>query len=179
MKIIIGLGNPGTKYEHTRHNAGFLAIDYYLKDIDAISCQSKFKAQVCEVHFGATKTFFVKPQTYMNRSGEAVQEIATFYKIDPKTDILVLHDEIDLPFGTIRNTDSSSAAGHNGVQSIIDALGTQDFHRIRIGVESRASRDELPTDVFVLSPFTAEQMQQFESDILPKVKIEINKFLQI
>ncbi|HMR55562.1 MAG TPA: aminoacyl-tRNA hydrolase, partial [Candidatus Doudnabacteria bacterium] len=82
MKLIVGLGNPGNKYELTRHNLGFLAVDYFLKSRDAITCQSKFNAQVCEYHENGVKVFFVKPQSYMNLSGEVIREITSFYKVD-------------------------------------------------------------------------------------------------
>lgn len=178
MKIIVGLGNPGQQYSHNRHNVGFLAIDFLLKDIGSSNCQSKFKAQICEVHFGSQKTFFIKPQTFMNNSGETVKEIAQFYKLDPSTDILVLHDEVDLPFGTIRSTASASSAGQNGVQNIIDVLGTQDFHRIRIGVETRESRAEMDTRDFVLQNFTNVELEKLTKEIFPAIALQVKKFIE-
>lgn len=178
MKIIVGLGNPGEKYTKTRHNAGFLAVDHFLKDQETISCESKFQGIICEVHFHSTKTFFVKPKTFMNNSGLAVREIGKFYKIDIARDLMVIHDEIDLPFGTIKTTNSSRAAGHNGVQSIIDELGTQDFHRIRIGIEGRDSRDEFPTHDYVLSQFTPEELKTLEKTILATVNKDIREFIE-
>ena len=177
MKIIVGLGNPGTKYERNRHNTGFLAVDYFLKNIQAINCQSSFNAQICELHFGTQKVFLVKPQTFMNLSGEAVKAIGDFYKIDYKTDLLVIHDEVDLPFGEIRTTDSSSAAGHNGVQNIIDLLGSKDFHRIRVGVENRGDNKMPPTEAFVLQNFSDDEIKKLQTEIFPQVKLEIEKFL--
>lgn len=184
MKLIIGLGNPGKKYELTRHNAGFMAIDYCLKDIETISCSSRFQGQVCEVHFtaqnsesGPVKTFFVKPQTYMNRSGDAVMEIAKFYKVDVEKDLLVVHDEIDLKFGFWKLAFDSRPAGHNGVKSIIEQLGTQQFHRIRIGAESRKSKLESPTDEYVLSPFSNDELHTLQESILPEVKNAITQFI--
>lgn len=179
MKLIVGLGNPGTEYEKTRHNAGFMAVDFYLKDTPSISCQSKFKAQICELHFGATKAFFAKPQTFMNASGEAVKEICDYYKLNPALDLLVIHDDKDLPLGTVRTTESSSSAGHNGVQSLIDMLGTQNFRRIRIGVESRPDGHPMETRDFVLQNFSAGEQAQMESEILPRVKTEVDAFLKI
>ena len=178
MKIIVGLGNPDFKYQTTRHNAGFLAIDFYLKNITSIACQSKFKAQICELHFGAQKVFFVKPQTYMNLSGEAVKELCNFYKLNPETELLVLHDEVDLPLGEIRTSNNSSAAGHNGVQSIIDSLSSQNFRRIRIGVETRDDKKIPPTESFVLQNFTQEELKKMEMEIFPNVKMEIEKFIE-
>lgn len=184
MKLIIGLGNPGKKYEHTRHNAGFLAIDYYLKDLETISCSSRFQGQICEAHFtahdshsGPVKTFFVKPQTYMNSSGDAVKEIAKFYKVDIETDLLVIHDEIDLKFGFWKPAFDSRPAGHNGVKSIIEQMGTQKFNRIRIGVESRKSRLESPTDEYVLSPFSSDELTALQQTVFPAVRKSIEQFI--
>jgi len=189
VKIIVGLGNPGKKYEYTRHNAGFLAVDHYMEGKEVISCESKFDGTICEIHFhphipllakeglGAVKTFFVKPKTFMNESGRAVKEIAKFYKIDITRDLLVIHDEVDLPFGEIRTTHSSQAAGHNGVKSIIDALGTQDFHRARIGVETRESRNDMPTDAYVLSPFSAGELEKLRKEVFIKTDEIIAEFI--
>lgn len=179
VKIIVGLGNPGDRYALTRHNAGFLAIDEFLKNTPSIECQSKFKSQICELHFGAVKTFFVKPQTFMNDSGQAVREIVQFYKLDPRKDLLILHDDSDLPLGKTRTATDSSSAGHNGVQDIIDELGTQEFRRIRIGVESRQSRNDLPTDEFVLRPFSSEELQKLKTEVLPEVSKQIQEFIKI
>jgi len=178
MKIIVGLGNPGDKYTTTRHNAGFLALEYFLKDKEVIQCASKFDAQICEYHIGEQKIYFVKPQTFMNNSGRAVREFLQFYKIDPKSELLVVHDDKDLAFGTIKPTANSSGAGHNGVQDIIDELGTQEFNRIRIGVESREPGSPIPTDVFVLQNFSENELEKFNADILPEVKINIDEFLK-
>ncbi len=178
MKLIIGLGNPGKQYERTRHNAGFLAIDYYLKDKSAITCQSKFNAQICELHYGGTKVFFVKPETFMNLSGEAVQEISHFYKVNP-ADILIIHDEVDLSLGKIRIANDSSAGGHNGIQDIINKLGTQTLRRVRVGIETRENRTDMPTDAFVLQKFSNDQLKQLDEEVLPQVNEEIEKFIFI
>ena len=100
MKLIVGLGNPGNQYEQTRHNAGFLAIDFFLREHPAITCSSRFDAMICEYHEDGEKVFFIKPQNFMNLSGGVVRQIAAFYKVDHANDLLVLHDEVDLPFGT-------------------------------------------------------------------------------
>lgn len=190
MKLIIGLGNPGTTYHSTRHNTGFLAIDYYLRDKSPIACPSKFNAEICELHYGDrgiggeivnagenTKVFFIKPQTFMNQSGETVRQICQFYKIDPTNDILVIHDEVDLPLGTIRLANDSSASGHNGVQDIFDQLGTKTIHRVRIGIETRESRNEIPTEAFVLQKFGQQELKQLTEQVLPEVNQEIEKFI--
>lgn len=177
MKLIVGLGNPGSKYARTRHNAGFLAVDFYLKDKDPIACQSKFKAEMCELHFGSEKVYFIKPQAFMNLSGEVLRDIIQFYKVDLRKDVLVIHDEKDLPLGTLRSTDNSSSAGHNGVQNIIDQLSTQNFHRLRIGVETRESGSPIATDDFVLQNFTDEELAKLEKDILPQAVQNIHDFI--
>jgi PTH1 family peptidyl-tRNA hydrolase len=177
MKIIVGLGNPGDKYLRTRHNVGFLMIDWYLAGKPTIDCKSKFASHICEVHFAGNKTFFVKPQTFMNNSGEAVREILHFYKAFPNRDLLVVHDEVDLPFGTIRNSFDSNPAGHNGVSNIIDELGTKEFARIRVGVESRESRNDMPTDAFVLRDFSDDELKKLKEEVFPKVRDEIDAFL--
>lgn len=178
MKLIVGLGNPGKQYEHTRHNAGFLAVDYFLERKETIACQSKFEAQICEYHEGSEKIFLVKPQTFMNNSGEAVRDIVEYYKIDPKKDLLIIHDEVDLPLGSMRDTNDSSAAGHNGVQDVFDALGTKSIHRIRIGIETRDSREDLPTDAFVLQRFTGTELDRLHTEVLPKINQLIEQFIK-
>lgn len=182
MKIIVGLGNPGKKYETTRHNVGFLVIDGYLKGLQMISCQSKFNAQICEYQTptpdgSLEKVLFVKPQSFMNASGSVVNELIQFYKLSPQDDVLVIHDEKDLPVGTIRTTNASSSAGHNGVQDIIDELGTNQFHRIRIGVESRPPGSPIPTDVFVLSNFAADELKQLQDNVFKNAYQEITSFI--
>ena len=173
MKLIVGLGNPGKQYELTRHNAGFLATDFFLKDPPAISCLSKFNALICEYHEDGEKVLFVKPQSFMNLSGEVVREILAFYKLDHANDLLVVHDEVDLPFGSIKEGFASGSAGHNGVQNIIDELGTKDFARLRIGVETREKDSSLPTDVFVLNRFEKNELEELEE----KIFLETNKII--
>lgn len=114
----------------------------------------------------------------MNESGSAVRELLHFYKAHPREDLLVIHDEADLPLGTVRQAFDSSSAGHNGVQNIIDELGTKEFHRIRIGVESRANRNDMPTDKFVLQPFGAEELARLNKEIFPEVSKLIQEFIE-
>lgn len=178
MKLIVGLGNPGDKYEQTRHNAGFLAVDFFLRSHEAITCQSKFNAQICEYHEGGEKVFFVKPQSFMNLSGEVVREILAFYKLDHANDLLVIHDEKDLPFGAVKEGFASGSAGHNGVQNIIDELGTKDFARVRIGVETRETDSPLPTDVFVLNKFEKDELEKLEKEVFPETSKLIEGFIK-
>lgn len=174
MQLIIGLGNPGKEYEKNRHNVGFLALDHILKDLQTISCSSKFDATICEVH-NPQKTFFVYPQTYMNESGKAVREIMNYYKLLPK-DILVIHDDVDLPLGTMKFTENSGDAGHNGIKSIIEELGTKEFRRIRVGVETRENKQQPPTDAFVLQNFSSDELSKIPfKEIETKVRAELNR----
>lgn len=160
MKVVAGLGNPGKKYAHTRHNIGWLALDYVLRGLGASGEQEKFKAIIKEfLPPAGEKVLFVYPQTSMNNSGAAVLDILNFYKLTPK-DLLVVQDEVDLPLGTVRVSQNSSSAGHNGVQSIIDALVTNEFKRVRIGVETRADKAVPPTHDFVLQEFPPEELAQ-------------------
>jgi len=158
MKLIIGLGNPGKKYEATWHNAGFLVIDL-LKTKQAgefLSCNKnkKFKAEVCENNSPEEKKILAKPQTFMNKSGESVKALANFYKMKPE-DIWVIHDDIDLPLGKIRISQNASAAGHKGVQSVIDELGTQGFIRFRLGIQPITPL-KMPTEKYVLQKIDKE-----------------------
>ena len=178
MKVIIGLGNPGKQYQNNRHNAGWLVLDALTKDLNLVdNWQNQFQSETLDTTINGQKVILMKPQTFMNDSGKAVKEIVNFYKLNPATDIIVLHDEVDLPFGTARFTASSSSAGQNGVQNIIDELGTQDFYRIRIGVETRESRAEMGTRDFVLQNFTVDELKRLKEEIFAKIKVAINKFI--
>jgi peptidyl-tRNA hydrolase, PTH1 family len=161
MQLIVGLGNPGKEYETTRHNAGFLALDYIRKEMnqEGVCSASKFKAEIYELVVDGTKHLMIYPQTYMNKSGEAVREIMDFYKLT-SNNILVLQDDVDLPLGVIRFTENSGSAGHNGIKSLILSLGTQEFRRIRIGVESREDKSIPPTESFVLQKFAQDELKQ-------------------
>lgn len=164
MLLIIGLGNPGEEYARTRHNAGFLLLDEIRKvwNFPAFGFEKKFNAEIsegnCKIQDTSYKKLLVKPQAFMNNSGEAVRKLLDFYKLTP-TDIIVIHDDLDLEIGKYKISTDSSAAGHNGVRDIIDKLGTQNFKRIRIGVETSGGRTNrlIPGEDFVLQNFTAEE----------------------
>jgi len=156
MKIIFGLGNPGEKYKKTRHNLGFMILDRLAEKFSVnFEKNSKFNAETAEVKNDSEKIVLVKPSTFMNNSGQAVQAIMSFFKVSPQ-DILVVHDEIDLTFGKIKIATDSGPAGHKGVSSIIESLGTKDFKRIRFGVQNE--NKTLPTEVFVLKNFSKEEL---------------------
>ena len=167
MKIIIGLGNPGEKYFGTRHNVGFEFLDKLKTELDfpEFEFNKKFSAEIS----AKKETILVKPQTFMNLSGVAVRSILDFYKLSPD-DITIIHDDKDIALGEYRLADDSSSAGHNGVQNIIDCLGTQKFNRIRIGV---GAETDLPADVFVLQKFSDEELETIKKvldDVLEEVK---------
>ena len=133
MKVIVGLGNPGKKYDNTRHNIGFEALDY-IADKEGISINTgKHKALIGTGYMGGEKVLLVKPQTFMNLSGESLRPIMDFYKLEPE-DFIIIHDDIDLDVGRLRIRRKGSAGGHNGLKSIISHLGSMDFPRVKIGV---------------------------------------------
>ena len=131
--LIVGLGNPGQKYEHTRHNMGFLTVDLLAEQLNVKLNKVKFKSAYNIVRFGGQKCLVMKPQTYMNLSGEAVREAVQFYKI-PADHVLVIYDDVSLPVGKLRVRPTGSAGGHNGLKNIIQHLGTDAFPRIKVGV---------------------------------------------
>ena len=150
--LIVGLGNPGRKYEESHHNAGFLALDYLAARLGASVTRAKFDALTGTAVLAGKKVLLMKPQTFMNLSGKAVGAAASFYKLQPQQ-VLVLYDDIALAPGKLRIRPSGSAGGHNGIKSIIGALGTQDFPRIRIGVGERRGGEADLAD-FVLASFS-------------------------
>jgi PTH1 family peptidyl-tRNA hydrolase len=164
MKIIVGLGNIGKDYERTRHNAGFMALDVIARGFgfDAFRHEDKFEAEIAEGGIGGEKVILVKPQTFMNASGRAASKVLCFYKQGPQ-DLLVLHDDLDIPLGEYRASFGSRSAGHKGVQSIIDCVGTQDFKRLRIGI--KIPDRKIPTERYVLANFTKEEMGMIEKVI--------------
>lgn len=181
MKIIIGLGNPGKEYENTRHNLGFLFVDKLQKELSLsdFAENKKFDSEIAEGNYAGAKIILAKPQTFMNLSGEAVRKILDFYKLTPD-DLIVLHDDIDLPAGKFKIATDSSSAGHNGVQNIIDQLGTQNFKRVRIGI-GETSADGTPScrlgvHDFVLGKITSEESEKINS-IEKEILSETQKLL--
>ncbi len=154
MKLLVGLGNPGPKYARTRHNAGFMALDRLGEELGARFDREQHNAILARGRAGEHEVVLAKPQTYMNRSGIAVAAIARKLSIKP-ADITVLHDDIDIPLGKIKDKIGGGAGGHNGISSVAEHLGTPDFRRIRIGVgrppEWRGAAD------YVLAPFDEEE----------------------
>jgi PTH1 family peptidyl-tRNA hydrolase len=159
MYLIVGLGNPGVKYEQTRHNFGFMSLDLLAGNEP---WEEKYESQFLKLD----DILLAKPQTFMNNSGEAVKEILKFY---PAAKLIVIHDDLDFPLGTVKVQKNSSAAGHNGIKSLIEQLGTQDFIRVRLGINNPEIRKEIPGEAFVLQKFTEEETP-IVNEILEKTK---------
>ncbi len=175
MKIIFAQGNPGAQYEHTRHNVGFLVIDSFAdKKGLQFTAKPKFHADIAEFTEAGEKILLVKPTTFYNESGQSARALADFYKCDT-ADILVLHDELALPFGTLRTREKGSPAGNNGIKSLNAHLG-ENYSRLRIGVHNDIA-DKADAADFVLSKFTGEEMTRLKNDIFPKTAEIINDFI--
>lgn len=153
--LLVCLGNPGPKYEHTRHNMGFLAADLLAEREHIKINRIRFKAVTAELTFGGQRVLVMKPQTYMNLSGEAVGEAARFYKI-PSDHVLVIYDDVSLPLGKLRIRDKGSAGGHNGIKNIIAHLGTDVFPRVKVGVGAPSHPDYDMVD-WVIGSFSAQE----------------------
>ena len=150
MKLVVGLGNPGKKYRNTRHNLGFMVVDALVKS-EGISWRVS-RDLLC--YFAKTSDFvIIKPSTFVNKSGEAVRSVAEFFKIAPD-DILVIHDDLDLPSGKVRISFDSLAAGHHGVESVVESLGGPEFGRLRIGI---GSPENVDGEKFVLEDFSVQE----------------------
>lgn len=168
MHVIVGLGNPRKIYEKTRHNAGFMAVDFlrdrFAPPTGGLSEWKLAKKQSALVSIGEIenkKIILAKPQTFMNSSGSAVQSLMKFYGLTPDA-LIVIHDDIDIPFGEVRAASNSGAAGHHGVESIIETLGTKNFRRLRIGILPSFGK---PPDVdsFVLQKFSKKELANLQS----------------
>lgn len=151
MKLIVGLGNPGKEYESTRHNVGFMVIDHYIEN-DA--WQKKFDGLYQIVNIESEKVLFLKPTTFMNNSGISVVQASKYYDIEPE-DILVIQDDMDIEFGKHKIKKDSSSGGHNGIKSIIAALNTDSFARLKIGISHDKNKDTIN---YVLGKFSKEEM---------------------
>lgn len=177
MKIIVGLGNVGSEYDHTRHNVGFNILDAIAKANTASNFQAKrqFRAQVAEyTDASGEKVILVKPTTFYNLSGLAVQAIGDFYKINFAEDLLVIHDDLSLDFGTIKLRNSGSDGGNKGIRSIIEHVGNQ-FRRIRIGTKSDRLEFVSRTN-FVLEKFTPDEQERLDQ-VTPELAELISNFL--
>ena len=140
MKVIVGLGNPGSKYKETKHNIGFITLDEIAHRQNVSFNNSNFEADIAEFFIGTEKVLLVKPLTFMNESGRSVGPLMTYYNVSPE-DVLVIYDDLDLPVGKVRLRQKGSAGGHNGIKSLIAHIGTPEFNRVRIGID-RPNRGE-------------------------------------
>lgn len=147
MYIIVGLGNPGREYENTRHNAGFMVIDALAQEAGIRVLEKKHKALIGKGVIAGEKVVLVKPQTYMNLSGESVREVIDFYKVDEQSELIVISDDIDLDVGALRIRPKGSAGGHNGLKNIILHLGHEQFIRVRVGVGAKKAGSDLAAHV--------------------------------
>ena len=170
IQLIVGLGNPGSKYDRTRHNIGFEVLDLLAKDWQlSWQEQGRFKGLFAEGPLpGVGKVRLLKPTTYMNRSGDAMRAVCNWFKLPPES-VLVIYDDMDLPVGRLRLRASGSAGGHNGIKSAIAQLGTQNFPRLRLGI-GRADRAREETIEFVLGKFAPEERQVLDEVLLLAVK---------
>jgi len=165
--LIVGLGNPGENYIRTRHNAGFIALDYLVESLGtSFQYNKKFEAEIASTVYQGKKIYLLKPQTYMNLSGRSVSLVKNYYKIDLE-DIIVLHDELDIPLGSLRIKKGGGSAGHNGIKSIDAGIG-KDYYRVRLGI-GRPDSNIDPAD-YVLSKFSKNEQMSLEELIADIVR---------
>lgn len=173
MNLIIGLGNPEPRYDRTRHNLGFMTLDAYVNRRGvSFDSKPKFFAELAELTVSGEKLLLAKPTTYYNETGRAVQALQDFYKLS-STDILVIHDDLALPFGTIRTRRRGSDAGNNGIKSITSHIG-QDYARVRVGIYNDL-RERMPDADFVLSKFSRDEQEALQT-LYEKIAHIIDEF---
>jgi peptidyl-tRNA hydrolase, PTH1 family len=175
MKLIIGLGNPGRQYQKTRHNVGFVIADALheelkLYGISDWSLSKKFNAKIATVNIRDQKIILAKPMTFMNKSGESVQLIMQYYKIKPE-DLIIIHDDKDLPLEQVKLQKNRSDAGHNGIKSIIENIGTKNFARFRVGIASDNEKKMRHTSKFVLGKFGLMEKKNWKRGAEKTVKM--------
>lgn len=170
MKLICGLGNPGREYEGTRHNVGFMVIDNYLQ---GEKLSQKYNGLYCQKNINGEKVIFLKPQSYMNLSGDVVRPFVDYFKID-YTDVLIIRDDLDIELGRARIKFDSSSGGDNGIKSIINRLGSQKFYQYKIGISNDKNRD---TKDYVLGHFSKEEMSTL-NDVIADSKNLIDEFIK-
>lgn len=156
MYLIAGLGNPGLQYEGTRHNVGFMLLDYFARSVNTAFSESKWKAAMAKTMIGPEAVLLLKPQTFMNRSGDPVAAVANFYKI-PAERILIVHDDLDMALGRIKMVAGGGDGGHKGSRSVIECLGTSNFSRIKMGIGRPV--EPIPPERFVLGRFESGELE--------------------
>lgn len=173
MYLIVGLGNPGDKYTFTRHNAGFLAIDYISQKHNIEIKKLKHKAMIGEGIISGKKVVLAKPQTFMNLSGESIRELVSWYKVEQKN-IIVIYDDVSMPVGSLRIREKGSAGGHNGIKSIILNLNSDEFPRFKLGINEKPSEYNLAD--YVLGKFTSTE-QKVMFDTFEKANLAVQEFI--
>lgn len=174
MKVLVGLGNPGSKYDNTRHNAGFIVLDM-LADASGISWQGqKFQGEFAKGTIQGETCLLLKPQTYMNLSGQSVNQLLRFFKISPQDDLIVLHDDIDVPFGKVKAKAGGGHGGNNGIRSIIAETGVKDFARIKLGVGRPQKKEDGDVSSWVLSRFSDDEMAVLKTEMLQDVMVRLD-----
>ena len=168
--LLVGLGNPGIKYEKNRHNIGFCLIDYFTSQINSEDYIDKFNSKYTLVRINDNKIHIIKPQTYMNRSGVSVRNCKDFFKIAPNN-IIVVYDDMDLALGSLKIKSSGGSAGHNGIKSLIDEIGSNNFVRIRIGIGKPLNKENVNN--YVLSNFKKD-----EFEALSRIKNRIEEIIK-
>ncbi len=184
--LIVGLGNPGKEYELTKHNVGFLAVDYFFDELTTdkivpFGFEKKFEAEVGKAKLYNQDFWFLKPMTYMNLSGRSVASFVRYYKIDPKTQLMVMHDDLDVPLGSVKARLGGSAGGHKGILSISESLGTEDFFRLKIGIgkpKNHSSGDFDRIRGWVLEGLDNAYLQSFDKDIISQISVRIEARLK-
>ena len=167
MKLVVGLGNLGKQYEKTKHNIGFMVVDAIADSVPHTPWREEQRAEVCSITVNGEKVLLVKPQTFMNVSGESVGPLMRYYKIDP-SDVYCIYDDMDLPVGKLRILPNGSSGGHNGIKSLISHLGTENFPRFRVGI-GRPLPQWTVID-HVLAPFSEDSQEKVEKGIKDTVK---------
>ncbi len=169
MKIIVGLGNVGKEYELTRHNVGFMFVDYFAEKVlkQELNYKKRDNYYYLETTLSGEKIVIIKPTTYMNLSGEAIVKAKKWYKVENE-DVIIVYDDVDLDFGNFRYRESGSAGTHNGMRNILSILKTEDLRRIRIGIENRENKN-IPLMDYVLGKFKSEELDKLYNDIFSEV----------
>lgn len=176
MKLIFAQGNPDTSYDRTRHNVGFALVDAWASSLGLTwSDKAKFNASLATTVIGGEKVLLVKPTTFYNETGISARKLVDFYNLDPSIDVLVIHDDLALPFGTIRTRAQGSDAGNNGIKSLNSHLGAN-YLRIRIGIWNEL-RDRMNDADFVLSKFNKDEANHLNSNVIPHVATLIEQFI--
>ena len=173
MKLIVGLGNPGKNYEKTRHNIGFMAIDNYLNKKNELNFKTKFSGVYTDMIISGEKVIFLKPQKYMNLSGEVIKSFVDFYKININ-DLFIINDDLDMPCGKIRLRENGSSGGHNGLKNIELNLGTSEYKRLKIGV---GNNKNISTKDYVLGCFDNKESTLID-EAIRKTELIIDDFLK-